>query len=181
MIYKIKLLMIFLIAFFGAIFIYYWCDGDEKNKPKNISTEYNNIDIENPFVYINISELKSLLKKDSIIFICSKEDNNCQEYSKILNDYLKNNKINTIYYLDIEVDRKDKTLKYSDLVNYVRDYLTIDKNFEYNIDVPSFIFSKDSSFAFYEVINNNWEDKKQIKELKNKLNEYLSIYIEEEI
>lgn len=176
---KVKIFLIVLLAVAGAILIYYLCDGNEKSKPKNAINEYSNIKEKNIFVYKNIDEIISIIKKsEGIIFLCNKNNISCQNYINILDEVSKKNSIDKIYYLDIKKDIEDNSIKYQELLAYIKNYLTIDENSVYNINIPSLLFVKDNKVSYYEISSADeyWNNETELNNLKTDLQNYYDNY-----
>lgn len=121
---------------------------DELFKIKNNITdgekffqEYNKVGVDNVFKYATVEQALELFKSESaVIYFGFKECIWCQEYAPILNDYAKQNNIETIYYVDIKQDRADNTEQYQELIKLLDKYLSSDDNGQKRIYVPDVYF-----------------------------------------
>lgn len=106
-------------------------------------TEYNQVPVDNVFKYATAKEALELFKeKQAVIFFGFKECKWCQSYAPILNDYAKENKIETIYYIDIKEDRTNNTEEYQQLIKLLDKYLAKDENGNKRVYVPDVYFVK---------------------------------------
>lgn len=113
--------------------------------------EYNQVPVDNVFKYATPKEAIDLLKADeAIVFFGFKECKWCQSYAPILDEYAKENKIETIYYVNIKEDRANNTEEYKTLVNMLDKYLEEDSNGNKRIYVPDAYFIKNG-----EIIGHN--------------------------
>jgi len=107
-------------------------------------TEYGSVPIENVFKYVTASEAIELLSSEqAIILFGFKECKWCQSYAPILNDYAKENNIDTIYYVDIKEDRANNTEEYKQLISILGKYLSADDDGNKRIFVPDVYFVQD--------------------------------------
>lgn len=107
-------------------------------------TEYNEVPVDNVFKYATAKEAIELFESDlAVIFFGFKECKWCQSYAPILNDFAKENNIDTIYYVDIKEDRANNTEEYKTLVTLLESYLEQDSDGNKRIYVPDVYFIKD--------------------------------------
>ena len=107
-------------------------------------TEYNDVPVNNVYKYVTAKEAIELFKSDSaVIFFGFKECKWCQSYAPILDEYAKENNVETIYYVDIKEDRANNTEEYKAIVEYLTTYLKEDGNGNKRIYVPDVYFVKD--------------------------------------
>lgn len=105
--------------------------------------EYNKVPVDNVFKYVTAKESLELFEQEeAIILFGFKECSWCQSYAPILNEYAKQNNIETIYYVDIKQDRANNTEEYMALVNLLKDYLHSDDKGNKRIYVPDVYFVK---------------------------------------
>lgn len=110
--------------------------------------EYNQVDVDNVFKYVTAKEAIELFKEEqAVVFFGFKECKWCQSYAPILDEYAKENKIDTIYYCDIKEDRANNTEDYRQLVEMLGSYLKEDNNGNKRIYVPDVYFIKDGKIA----------------------------------
>lgn len=103
--------------------------------------EYNKVSVDNVYTYATAEQALELFKsEEAVIFFGFKECIWCQEYAPILNDYAKQNSIETIYYVDIKQDRANNTEQYQDLIKLLDKYLSVDDNGQKRIYVPDVYF-----------------------------------------
>lgn len=103
--------------------------------------DYNKVSVDNVYKYVTAKEALELFKsEEAVIFFGFKECIWCQEYAPILNDYAKQNSIETIYYVDIKQDRANNTEQYQELIKLLDKYLSSDENGQKRIYVPDVYF-----------------------------------------
>lgn len=104
-------------------------------------TEYNQVGVDNVFKYTTAKEALELFKADSaVIFFGFKDCKWCQSYAPILNNFAKENNVDTIYYVDIKEDRANNTEDYKALIELLGEHLETDKNGNKRIYVPDVYF-----------------------------------------
>lgn len=144
--------------------------------------DYSEVPVENVFKYVNIEESIELFSSDNaVIFFGFKECKWCQSYAPLLNEFAKQNGIDTIYYCDIKEDRANNTEEYKALVQLLEKYLYEDDNNNKRIYVPDVYFVKDGKIVGH---NNDTSTetgadienyyKENGDKLKNELNELFS-------
>jgi len=110
--------------------------------------DYNKVSVDNVYKYVTAQEAIGLFKaEEAIIFFGFKECIWCQEYAPILNDYAKQNSIDTVYYVDIKQDRANNTEQYKQLIKLLDKYLSTDDNGNKRIYVPDVYFVKDGKIV----------------------------------
>lgn len=110
--------------------------------------EYNKVSVDNVYKYATAEQALELFKsEEAVIFFGFKECIWCQEYAPILNDYAKQNNIETIYYVDIKQDRANNTEQYQELIKLLDKYLSSDDNNKKRIYVPDVYFVKDGNIV----------------------------------
>lgn len=110
--------------------------------------DYTEVSVDNVFKYATINQAIELLKSEkAIIFFGFKECTWCQKYAPILNEYAKENKVDTIYYVDIKEDRANNTPEYKELLNILDKYLSKDDNGNKRIYVPDVYFVSDGKIV----------------------------------
>ena len=106
--------------------------------------EYSGVSVDNVFKYTTTKEVIELFKaEEAIVFFGFKECKWCQSYAPMLNDFAKENNVDTIYYVDIKSDRANNTEEYQALVKLLDSYLSDDDNGNKRIYVPDVYFVKD--------------------------------------
>ena len=111
-------------------------------------TEYNQVPVDNVFNYATAKEAIELFnEKQAVIFFGFKDCKWCQSYAPILDEYAKENKIDTIYYVDIKEDRANNTEEYQMLVKLLDKYLSKDDEGNKRIYVPNVYFVKDGKIV----------------------------------
>lgn len=106
--------------------------------------DYNGVSVDNVYKYVTAKEAIELFKSDeAVIFFGFKECIWCQEYAPILNNYAKENNVETIYYVDIKEDRANNTEEYQEIVKLLEKYLEVDDNNNKRIYVPDVYFIKE--------------------------------------
>ena len=110
--------------------------------------EYNQVPVDNVYKYVSVNEAISLFEqKEAIVFFGFKECKWCQSYAPILNEYSKQNNIQTIYYVNIKEDRANNTEAYVALVRLLEKYLQTDDKGNKRIYVPDVYFVKDGKIV----------------------------------
>ncbi len=189
---KVSLLLIIAISVVGAMLIYHYF---EKHQTTDTITKktINDYSLVTDSILVNksIDEINLLFNnKSGIVFLCIKENEWCNYYAKYLNDIVKENELNEIYYLDIKQDRSYNTSGYRKLVNNLKDYLIKDDENNLRIFVPTSIFIKDGVVVGYdnetsimidEKLPSDYYTEEKIIELKNKLYNLVLNYKEEDL
>ncbi len=187
---KISLLLIIILSVVGAMLIYRYF---EKHQSANTITKKANNDysLVTDSILINksIDEINMLFnKKSGIVFLCIKENEWCNYYAKYLNEVVKENEINEIYYLNIKQDRSYNTSGYRKLVNNIKEYLIKDDENNLRIFVPTTLFIKDGIVIGYDnetsiMIDNispsEYYTEEKINEFKYKLSNFILNFKEE--
>ena len=137
----------------------------------------------------SIDEINMLFNnKSGIVFLCIKENEWCNYYAKYLNEVVKENEINEIYYLNIKQDRSYNTSEYRKLVNNIKEYLIKDDENNLRIFVPTTLFIKDGIVIGYDnetsIITDNispseYYTEEKINEFKYKLSNFILNFKEE--
>lgn len=110
--------------------------------------EYGQVSVDNVFKYVTAQETISLFDADeAIIFFGFKECKWCQSYAPILNEYAKQNNVDTIYYCNIKKDRANNTEEYNQLVTLLAEYLEVDDKGNKRIYVPDVYFVKEGKIV----------------------------------
>lgn len=140
----------------------------------NIYEEYNGVDKNNVFTYIDVQDAIKLLKSGTgIICFGFPECPWCQAYFPILNEVAKENNVDTIYYYDIKEIRKENTAEYTQIVSLVKDYLYDDENGNKRVYVPDVYFVKDGKILGHNndtcTISGGSPKEYYTKEVRNKL------------
>lgn len=111
-------------------------------------TEYNLVSVNNVYKYATVKEALELFKSDfAVIFFGFKECKWCQRYAPMLDEFAKENNIDTIYYVDIKQDRADNTDDYKALVKMLESYLEEDNDGNKRIYVPDVYFVMDGKIV----------------------------------
>ena len=185
---KLKMIGILLISIGGALLIYSHFDkirskeeiSNRFNKEYNINNENNN------FVYKNIDEVLDLFEGETgIVFLCTPTSKWCQKYAYYLNEiFVENKYIDDVYYLDISKERSLNSIKYQRLLTHLDSYLYKDDQDISKINMPDLSFIKDGEVVAHDnetslipsdVKDNEYWNKNQIKNFKNKINSYLEV------
>lgn len=118
--------------------------GENMTDNERFFKEYNQVPVDNVYKYVSANEAISLFEQEeAIIFFGFKECKWCQSYAPILNDYAKQNNVETIYYVNIKEDRANNTEAYLALVKLLEKYLESDDKGNKRIYVPDVYFVKD--------------------------------------
>lgn len=169
----------------GSYWLKYSCDLVEKTDSEKFSGEYEEVPIDNIFVYKTNAEIINILKHGTgLIYLGFPECPWCQAYVQMLNDIAKNNNVEQIYYLNILLDRKNNTKEYLEIVNLLKEYLNYDEEGNKRIYVPAVIainngeivgFDDETSLDTkgYENPEDYWSDSAK-EELEQKLTKIIS-------
>ena len=110
--------------------------------------DYSQVPVDNVYKYATAKEAIELFKSDlAVVFFGFKECKWCQSYAPILNEYAKENNIETIYYVDIKEDRANNTDEYKELVALLETYLEQDDKGNKRIYVPDVYFIKEGKIV----------------------------------
>ena len=185
--YRIKLILIAIIAIVGALLIYNHFDNirQEEVEINRFSSEYNLVNEDNIFKYSTIDEVINTLESGSgYVFLCTPESKWCNYYAKYLNDTLKELNVNEIKYYNVKTDRELNTLKYQKLLNLLSPYLYKDDMNNSKLYMPDFTIVKDGSIIAHDnetsLIESDknedvyWTIEKE-NEFKNKITNYVSL------
>ena len=140
----------FLIFVIGGVACYllFVDDGvpnvDEGKKDNyKFSVEYTKVPMDNVFNYKTEDEIIEILENGSgIVYLGFPECPWCQSYVVYLNEVVKDNGIDNIYYLNIKEMRSNNTEKYQKIVNLISEILPYDENGNKRIYVPQVVFVK---------------------------------------
>lgn len=134
----------------------YATDGERFNG------DYNEIPRNNPFIYLNSTELIELLNNGSgIIFMGNSENEWSQEYAKYLYELLKDTKVEEVYYYDVKKVKLLKNRNYYNIIKALEGNLIETDDSDNNLFSPSLYIVKDGEVVFYDnttaVVNNALE------------------------
>ena len=134
----------------------YATDGERFNG------DYNEIPRNNPFIYLNSTELIELLYNGSgIIFMGNYENEWSQEYAKYLYELLKDTEVEKVYYYDVKKVKLLKNRNYYDIIRALEGNLIETDDSDNNLFSPSLYIVKDGEVVFYDnttaVVNNALE------------------------
>lgn len=147
--------ILYIIAFSLAIgaFVYLGNQnyGDEKKVLKDnekFANEYN-IDINNPFKYVNSKDVLDLLDNGSgFLFLGFSSDEWSKEYAKYLYEIAKDKEIDTLYYYDILKDRSEMTKNFKTILSKLDEYLVKTDAKEAYLFVPKLLVIKDGTIIY---------------------------------
>lgn len=161
-----KLVYFFLYSLVILAFIYlgtkdynlvtYTTDGERFNG------DYNEIPRNNPFKYLNSTELIELLNNGSgIIFMGNKENIWSKRYAQYLYELSKDFDIKEIFYYDVKKVKLLKNRNYYNIINALEGKLIETDDSTNNLFSPSLYIVKDGEVVFYDnttaVVNNDLE------------------------
>ena len=148
----IDIILIFLLL--GLLVFLGTRDYSKKTEGKDskiFDSDYSMVSKDNVFKYASDEEILDIMQSgNGIIFMGFKENEWCNYYAKMLNDAAKKSNIETIYYYDFLADREKKSVNYTKIVNYIKDYLKKDDKGEVNLVAPSVIVFKDNIVIYYD-------------------------------
>lgn len=134
----------------------YATDGERFNG------DYNEIPRNNPFVYLNSTELIELLNNGSgIVFMGNKENVWSESYAKYLYEIAEYLGLKEIYYYDVKKVKLLKNRNYYNIINALEGKLIETDDSVNNLFSPSLYIIKDGKVVFYDnttaVVNNDLE------------------------
>ncbi len=151
----------------------YATDGERFNG------DYNEIPRNNPFVYLNSTELIELLNNGSgIVFMGNKENIWSKSYAKYLYEIASSLGLKEIYYYDVKKVKLLKNRNYYNIINALEGKLIETDDSVNNLFSPSLYILKDGEVVFYDnttaVVNNDLEvdtywDSSNIYKFKEKI------------
>lgn len=132
----------------------YNTDGERFN------SDYNEIPRNNPFVYLNSTELINLLNNGSgIVFMGNHESVWSLKYATFLYEVLKAKDIDEVYYYDVKKVKLLKNRNYYNIIKELEGNLIETDDSDKNLFSPSLYIIKDGEVVFYDnttaVVNNN--------------------------
>ena len=147
--------ILYVIAFSLAIgaFVYLGNQnyGDESKELKDnekFANEYN-IDVNNPFKYVNSKDVLDLLDNGSgFLFLGFSSDDWSKEYAKYLYEIAKDKEIDTIYYYDVLKDRSEMTKNFKAILTKLDEYLVKTDAKEAYLFVPKLLVIKDGTIIY---------------------------------
>ncbi len=182
---KIKSLIILFIAVFGAYMIYHHFENKRQEEVviDKFSSEYNLVDEDNVFLYSTIDEVISVLESGTgFVFLCTPESTWCNYYAKYLNEELKANNVDHVYYYNIRNDRALNTMKYQKILSLLDQFIYKDDTSNGKIYMPDLTVVKNGEIVAH---NNDtsliasdqkgedyWTEAKQ-NEFKKTIQEYV--------
>lgn len=134
----------------------YATDGERFNG------DYNEIPRNNPFVYLNSTELIDLLNNGSgIVFMGNSENEWSARYAKYLYEIATDLHIEKIYYYDVKKVKLLKNRNYYNIILALEGNLIETDDSKNNLFSPSLYIVKDGEVIFYDnttaVVNNALE------------------------
>ena len=130
--------------------------GGQETDAERFASEYSTVEKNNPFVYRSSDEIVDILEHGTgAVFLGFPSCAWCQAYVGYLGEVAKEKGLDTIYYYNIEQDRKDNTELYQKLVSILSSYLQYDEEGQRRIYVPNVTFVIDG-----KIIGNDLESSK---------------------
>lgn len=164
-------------------------NNDTNDKPEitdasKFADEYTEISEDNVFVYASVDEIIDTLENgNGVVYLGFPECQWCQRYVVYLNDVAKENNVDKILYYNIREDRNDNSENYLKIVDLLKDYLQDDEDGNPRIYVPAIIFMNDGKIVGFDDETSldtkgcsnadEYWTKDEIKDLKERLNEYI--------
>ncbi len=113
--------------------------------------EYQNVDKNNIFRYVNAQEVYSNLKTGTAIIFMGYASNNWSGYyANILNEAAKESGIKEILYYDFYNDRKTQNATYQGIVLKLNNYITVLDDGTENIYAPSLVIVKNGKIIQFD-------------------------------
>ncbi len=111
--------------------------------------EYNTVDEDNIFRYVNATEVYSNMKSgNAVIFMGYASNSWSGYYANILNEAAKESGIKEILYYDFYKDRANKNATYQSIVLKLKDYITILDDGTENIYAPMLVVVRDGKILY---------------------------------
>lgn len=160
-------------------------NADEGKKDNyKFSVEYTKVPMDNVYNYKTEEEIIEILENGSgIVYLGFPECPWCQSYAVYLNEVVKENEIDNIYYLNIKEMRSNNTENYQKIVNLISEVLPYDENGNKRIYVPQVVVVKNGKIiggdneTSYNVDGTPTEywTSEAIANLKQKLNNLIKV------
>ncbi len=113
--------------------------------------EYQNVNKDNVFRYVNSNEVYAKLKSGSAIIFMGYPTNNWSGYyANILNDAAKVSGIKEVLYYDFYNDRKNKNATYQSIVLKLNQYITVLDDGTQNIYAPMLVVVKNGKIIYVD-------------------------------
>lgn len=173
----------------AAFYLLFVDDGvpnvDETKKDNyKFSVEYTKVPMDNVYNYKTEEEIIEILEKGSgVVYLGFPECPWCQSYAVYLNEVVKDNGIENIYYLNIKEMRSNNTENYQKIVSLIEQVLPNDENGNKRIYVPQVVVVKNGKIiggdneTSYDVTGTPSEywTSEAIANLKQKLNNLIKV------
>lgn len=174
----------------GATFYLLFVDDgvpnvDETKKDNyKFSVEYTKVPMDNVYNYKTEEEIIEILEKGSgVVYLGFPECPWCQSYVVYLNEVVKDNGLENIYYLNIKEMRSNNTENYQKIVSLIEQILPNDENGNKRIYVPQVVVVKngkiiggdnETSYNVTGTPSEYWTSE-AIANLKQKLNNLIKV------
>lgn len=113
--------------------------------------EYQNVDKNNVFRYVNAAEVYSNLKTGTAIIFMGYASNSWSGYyANILNEAAKESGIKEILYYDFYKDRKSQNATYQSIVLKLNNYITVLDDGTENIYAPTLVIVRDGKIIHFD-------------------------------
>ena len=114
------------------------------------SNEYQEIDENNVFTYVNASKVYSTLRNGTaIIFMGFNSNVWAGYYANIINDVAMDNGIEEVYYYNFLEDRNNKNATYESIVELLNKYVTVLDDGAKNIYSPTLVIVKEGKIIYF--------------------------------
>ena len=140
---KLEIVIVIVVAVIGALLIYNHFDKKPEQEVivNKFTSEYAIVPEDNIYTYKTIDEVITLLSEGTgVVFMCTPTSTWCHSYAYYLNDVLKKQGLNEIYYLNVKADRDLNTIKYQKLLEYLDPFLYKDDQNVGKIYMPNVTF-----------------------------------------
>lgn len=115
---------------------------------------------DNVFTYRTIEEINKILKNGTgLVFLGFPECPWCRGYVPIINEVVKKEGLEKIYYFNIYEDRKNNTEEYQEMVKLLKGFLRYDDEGNERIYAPSLIAVKNGKILEFDDTR-YWDNKK---------------------
>lgn len=173
----------------AAFYLLFVDDGvpnvDETKKDNyKFSVEYTKVPMDNVYNYKTEEEIIEILEKGSgVVYLGFPECPWCQSYAVYLNEVVKDNGLENIYYLNIKEMRSNNTENYQKIVSLIEQVLPNDENGNKRIYVPQVVVVKngkiiggdnETSYNVTGTPSEYWTSE-AIANLKQKLNNLIKV------
>lgn len=147
----------------------------ELTDSEKFATEYN-IEAKNNFVYADYDEIDKIFNTSGVIFLATPDSSGSQKSAEILNEIINKNNHEKIYYFNPKEIEKKNSKEYKKLIKYLKEYLVLTKDNEYELNLPILLSILDGNIVGYSNYLSKESHLSEEKLTKKKLNIIKSEY-----